>query len=358
MKSFGLWYKKKEDNKEVKDPEISLHVNFWSLEDIPNSKGVKQPYLDIGIKIKDYKELEEVVFHCPFVVEQDNVEDLSKKLETKSNANIIFNEDCEIETKDSYTIVKLEGGEEPLLILPLSQAGENIFSIEKLDRLDKSNIIFEFTDFLKYVGSIPQLNTIEELYIRFRIKSITLKDKIYFDSELLNKSFESAFSGTRIIDFKVNEKRNIDDEVKTKIVVKKQEWAKLKRIHFLVMEPSSYDLISFTSDEMKCRELEESLWDDYLDTTIDFKKGHVLAYHWQGEGDFSYLVKVKYSKARISTIVSYIFIVIALGIISSTVVTAVWEMLKSQGTSISVLGNMVVAMIVLIVGIFSDKKSG
>ena len=55
MESFGLWYKLVED-KDEEIPEFDLHVNFWFLGDILKGK-VKTPYLDIGIKIKNYKNL-------------------------------------------------------------------------------------------------------------------------------------------------------------------------------------------------------------------------------------------------------------------------------------------------------------
>ena len=78
MKSFGLWYQrtncsvasrqasnsddpqniaKEDQNQGPVQPEFSLHVNFWSLEDIkigPEVNNPKIPYLDIGIKIKQY----------------------------------------------------------------------------------------------------------------------------------------------------------------------------------------------------------------------------------------------------------------------------------------------------------------
>ena len=72
MKSFGLWYQevsketslekveKDELLKTVENkPQFSLHVNFWSLEDVKlkspkSSRTIKTPILDIGIKIKNY----------------------------------------------------------------------------------------------------------------------------------------------------------------------------------------------------------------------------------------------------------------------------------------------------------------
>ena len=55
MESFGFWYKLVED-KDDKNPEFDLHVNFFFFLYILKGK-VKNPYLDIGIKIQNYKNL-------------------------------------------------------------------------------------------------------------------------------------------------------------------------------------------------------------------------------------------------------------------------------------------------------------
>ena len=66
MQSFGLWYKKLEDinahDKKETDAseqvEFSAHINFWFLEDISaidNKNSIREPYIDIGLKIKNYK---------------------------------------------------------------------------------------------------------------------------------------------------------------------------------------------------------------------------------------------------------------------------------------------------------------
>lgn len=367
MKSFGLWYQKVDDNDyekskvrnnftalDVKAGEndsglkspFSLHVNFWSLEDIKNSDNVNVPYLDIGLKINDYSAIKEVVFYCPFVLDKNGIIDLSDKLANKNNASIIFNADCEIQTKDSYTIVEVDD-DEKLLIFPLKQVVGEVFSIEPVQNGTGTQLIFRFEQFRKYVeGGVDKLKELSTIYIRFRIIVPGLKKLIYFDSEPLNKSFESAFSGTRIIDFKVNERRNIEENVRAEIIVKKQEWVSFANIHFLIMVPSSYDLTSFYKDPMTCRELEEKLWDDYLGTTINFNKGHVLAYHWRGKqvDDFSCLVKVNYSRARKKTIFVYALSVISLGILSSLIV-ALLQMKWKSGISLTIAGSVAFAII-------------
>lgn len=341
MRSFGLWYlpaKRNNSNldnirskeieslesyeEEIKGTEFELHVNFWSLEDYKYIDSGTVPCLDIGIIIRYYKLVDKITFFCPFRMEKEDVEDLANKMSVKSNAGIIFNADCEIHTKDNYTIIEV--GNKHLLVFPLDQVIKEVYSLQQMEFGTK--LILEFQNFKKYVNSNSELKQYDTVYIRFRIKGNALKHNIYFDSEPLNKSFESAFSGTRMIDFKVNEKRNIEEKVRAEIVVNHEELAHLSKVHFLVMEPSAYDVRSFDDQEMNCRELEEGLWDDYLGAPIDFSKGHILAYHWrqlEKKEGFNCLVKVNYSKTRAGTIFIYAMIVVALGIISSAIVTAV-----------------------------------
>ncbi len=313
---------KEEAAEENEKPEFDLHVNFWSLEDYKHKESEEIPCLDIGIKVCKYKLIDKLTFFCPFIVGENDIRDLADKMTTKNNANIIFNTDCEIQTKDSYTIIELE--KEKLLVFPLDQVIKEVYSVEKGEYGTK--LSFEFRSFQEYVNSNSELKGFSTIYIRFRISGNALTDNIYFDSEPLNKSFESAFSGTRMIDFKINEKRNIEEKVRAEIIVNHEKLVAFRKVHFLVMEPSAYDVSSFDDLDMSCRELEEGLWDDYLGAKINFSKGHILAYHWKPKSDsgsFSCLVKVNYSKTKVSTIFVYAMVVVVLGIISSAVVTAI-----------------------------------
>lgn len=109
--------------------------------------------------------------------------------------------------------------------------------------------------------------------------------------------------------------------------------AKFKAVHFLVMEPSYYDVTMLSDKKFSCRELEEKRWDEYYGTNIDTKKEHVLAYHFSQKAQdqspstnekgylesFSTLIKIKSYKTNIRTIFEYILIAIALGVLGNTV---------------------------------------
>ena len=330
MRSLGMWYKPIDKDLDV---SFETHINLWFLED---HKGLKpqitNPYLDIGICIEHYTRLNSLVIGLPFVIIDNNVEDLSFKFNNKENATLVFNENCETETIKEYTSIKKKSGEK-LLVYPLKQNCGNIYSISQVEDTSSSIIEIHFEPFIQYVNTEKELNDIEAkckfLYLRFRIKGINLKDIVFYDSESLNKSFESAFSATRVLDFKINKSRNIDNKLVVRMATKEYSIIKFDKINFLIMVPSAYDLDQY-SESLNCREVEAHLWDDYFGQKIDFHKGHVLAYHWKKIAEsskpfeeFSCFAKINYKKTRNMMLFAYILIVVSLGMLGSALVSLV-----------------------------------
>lgn len=322
MRSFGLWYKKTETCDDADKPIFSVHVNFWS-ESVKTEK--KSPALDIGIKIKKFRSVDEVVFHCPFSIEESEVIDLVPKLYDIKNANIVFNIDGTMNIKESFSVYSFEkkSNKEEIILFPLIQSIEGIYAINHKD--NKTDLKFDFSIFNKFIDKKSELTAIDEVYIRLRILSDRMKESIYFDSKPYSRSFESAFSGTRIFDFKINETRNLGLNTMEQMAMEQYKFPKIDVIHLLVMEPSSYDVESFADQQMTCRELEGRLWDDYFGEKINDSKGRILAYHWKFDNECSCLVKVKYSKTNIYTLATYVVMVLALGVFGSTMVAIIQE---------------------------------
>lgn len=348
MRSFGLWYKSNENGEN--EPVFSVHINFWS-ESVKNDKS--KPDLDVGLKIQNFRRVDEARFHCPFVVEDNEVVDLVPTLLKIENANIIFNTDGSIQAKESYSVYSFEkeNEKENLLLFPLNQDLEKIYFLEPDDEKRKTDIVFNFAIFNAYLNQKNEFAEIKDVYIRLRITSSELKNSIYFDCEPSNKSFESAFSGTRIFDFKINEKRNLGIKTIKNVDLNKYIFPEIKTVHLLIMEPSSYDVESFADKQMTCRELEGDLWNDYFKNEIDYSQGRILAYHWKFEGECSCLVKVKYSKTNLRTLSAYILVVLALGMLGSFAVT----MLQAVSGNDFVLISIIIGVI-LFVGFLLGKK--
>lgn len=350
MRSFGLWYKCNESATD--SPIFSLDINFWS-ESVKKKNSA--PALDIGIKIEEFKNLNKLIFHCPFKVNDSDITDLSEKLSKKENANIIFNIDGEIETKDSYFIYSFEKNNkrEALLLCPLSPNFSSLCNSP--EEVNQTDICFDFSKIFPHIKGKQKFTNITGIYIRFRITSKEFQNNIYFDCEPANKSFESAFSGTRIFDFKINEKRNLDSRIITKIEQEHYSFSQLENVHLLVMEPSSYDLESFANNQLTCRELENTLWDDYFGEHINYSKGRILAYHWKFKGECSCLIKIRYSKTNLSTIMAYIIIALSIGIVGEAIISTLQSALTTK-PCLTVFISYVVGIILFIIGLFWGRK--
>lgn len=161
-----------------------------------------------------------------------------------------------------------------------------------------------------------------------------------------------------MIDFKINEKRNIEERVRAEIIVNHEELVNFKKVYFLIMEPSAYDVSSFDDFEMSCRELEKGLWYDYFGEKIDCSKGHILAYHWKTKdvsSCFSCLVKVNYSKTEVITIFVYAILVVALGIIGSAIVTVITILYPDNLATMLIC--IICGVLLVTIGVFIGKYS-
>ena len=227
--------------------------------------------------------------------------------------------------------------------------------LSDLQETDRTDICFDFTKILSCIKNKPKFDTITGIYIRFRITSKEFQNNIYFDCEPANKSFESAFSGTRIFDFKINEKRNLSFKTITQIEQNHYSFSQLENVHLLVMEPSSYDLESFANNQLTCRELESTLWDDYFGEVINYSKGRVLAYHWKFSGECSCLIKIRYSKTNLSTIMSYIIMALSIGIVGDAIISTVQSVLTTK-PCLTVFISYVVGIILFIIGLLLGRK--
>ena len=109
------------------------------------------PDLDVGIKIKNFKSVNELIFHCPFAIVKSEVKDLVPKLCKLENANLVFNTDGVIQTKNPYSVYSFRKNEneENLLLFPLIQDLEGIYYLNEED--NKTDIVFNFSIFNEYL---------------------------------------------------------------------------------------------------------------------------------------------------------------------------------------------------------------
>lgn len=314
-RSFAIWgcrnyHGSSEDayNETRSDFINELHINFWNI----TSK--KFYHLDFGIsfshpKIEEIYEHGAICLFVPFVKEKETFIDLSKNLESSDElVTAVFNE--HIIQKD--TINKKH------LLLDLTRKGKLLVNT-KLDfeggSLDKRITLKKRIDgtyiFFHLKHCLSKSNECNH-YIRFRINlnssDVASIVKTFYPKDLFLKS---NIERSDIIDFRINEQRNLPNEVATTLA---SASCTPSKYHFFVIRDMVDESSASGSNYQGCRILESETWKKYFPDNVNFGENDPMIYHWKIKkddearlGDFSVVVKFKTSKSKFSKIFAYIF---------------------------------------------------
>lgn len=215
--------------------EISrFHICTWNIENI-------DPFIEIGVEFDFPNEIEEIDFKLvlPFIESNTNPICLSQNLISNTeNCKFIFNDN--VKKFDYINNDKRNGGvvtfetRESLTIYPIKpELSDRVLSF-KLKR-ENSEIITSTS------------------YIRLKIKPQSLS--------IIKKGIAKT---TRIFDYKLNEKRNLPDNV-YQIIKDKYKFCSVENCFCFHIIPNSYDISFIDNTKLKnIRELEESAFRKYL----------------------------------------------------------------------------------------------
>lgn len=297
MKSIAIWYTPI-NNKEIGLNDVELHFNFWKI-----SNGAKghQKFLDIGIKLKDTSNVKSLNLYFPKKITPDCFEDIVSKFIDKADlVSAIFNENYKVtsdSTKKSYVIS--------------NSKDEVVFQVYKTSTSDiefKNNI---------YGGTIIKIKTLEDegtSYYRFRLKG-EFVESISTISKPTNAVLESAFSEIEMIDFRVNEIRDLNQDLLEKI--RGEALLKISKQHFFFICSNEEEVVGNHQPYISCRNLENYRWNTYVDLPDRKKNNIFLAYHWKEKDkeSVSTLIKTKYEKNNWKTIGKYFLIAFIIAVL-------------------------------------------
>ena len=278
---------------------LEVHFNLWKLGKRRNA----DCFLDIGLMIQDAAKISNINIFIPQPVARSNMEDLG--ITFRKNPDLIstiFNEDYRISSGTQEKIVEV-----------LSIDRIPVFYIYVLD-LD-SDVSIEDA----FRGSIIKIRIPQELadkkhYYRIRLKHPYV-DSISHIYTPPNSVLESAFSQTELVDFRINEKRNLNSSLLERIHSDGE--VSFNKTHLFLMREASDDYVYSHKPPNGSRQLEVDLWKSYIGDDYSFDK--IIAYHWKetnAHRSFSAFVKFRYTRCSFWTIVTFIIIIIILGILS------------------------------------------
>lgn len=306
------------DNNKTHTISAEFHFNYWPR--VGYKRKDKKPYLDIGVKISNYENLNELVFWFSKEFEKFNIknnfQDLGKCISDNRTASLVFNEVLTTSTnaqKAKQTIVTITKSGETFIIYELSE--------------DNIEIKQEFSGLTLHI-TLTQLLSKEiktPIYIRFRLKGNFLKE-IERKIIVKNKLLQSAFTETSYIDFRFNDIRSCNSSLQEHLG--NNNVIEIEKVHFLLMAHSDEEVSA--SEPITARILETNAWESYLGNKID----HVcVAYHWRfaSSNQSSCIIYGRYKVLHCNgwTILLYIAILFILTIIMNLTSSILYQNLHT-----------------------------
>jgi hypothetical protein len=331
MNSIAIWYEQKAAPENEPIPELEIHVNHWKLKFKMNFIWKKTRaffseilgkklaifqfhdsdyFMDIGLKIVSGENVERVCIYLPKETNVDNpklIEDIGGKLKDPKLLTAVFNE--------PYTIITNENAKH----FTVQKKGTQLFNVYALDI---TNDIHSDNQFNGTIIKFPfrQFNDLPTYY-RIRLKSVFVKQ--FSDVEVPSNSFlESAYSSNEIIDFRINDKRNLDVSLIEHINSYRN--FNISLVHYFVMRRVKDEYVLSNQQLNGVRQLENETWSAYINQE-QYNYEKAFAYHLKHKvtekerddkkfiSDFSAVLKFKFENGRLMWyILGFLAVAIAL----------------------------------------------
>jgi len=239
----------------------------------------------------------------PEPVARSEIENLGTTFRESSDlVSTLFNEDYRVSSHANEKVVEV-----------LNVDRMPVFYIYILDL--ENDVLIENA----YGGSIIKIRIAQELadkkhYYRIRLKN-SYVDSVSHIYTPPNSVLESAFSQTELVDFRLNEKRNLNRSLLE--MIRSDGETNFNKTHLFLMREASDDYVYSHKPPSGSRQLEVDLWKGYVGDDYSFDK--IIAYHWKEtntHNSFSAFVKFRYIRCNPLTIAAFIIIIIILGFLS------------------------------------------
>lgn len=324
MNSFGILYTLKNGNEPRAGGSLTaeLHTNYWK---IPLKHGKYERFVDLGIYINDVaRDVSTISFYLPFKITKSDISDLGNKLKDSNLLCTLFNGEYSIQNianSPSYYSVKSRNDDHRTFWLYI--LGDNNFEIKEVSPIG-CLVNVKILSLPKIdVGIRPADNEKPKkrnLYFRFRIRNIP-NNCFFYEESISNDFLQSAFSKTEMIDFRVNEIREIDPKA-LEYITKDKNFVMFNKIHFYFVGSSEEEQIVGASDYNDCRILNQEKWNPYIDESVTTR--HLMAYHWKWKGEngqthqkYNVFVKTIYKSIQGWSVLKYCGVVFFINLLAA-----------------------------------------
>lgn len=294
------------------DDVSTIYLNNWLS---PKGKS----YMDIAVHIRGVKETKALNMYFPFVVNKDEIKDISLNFDDENLSRAIFSSMCVIDYKKNKATSEIAYNGKTVDIVHISAIE---YIVEPISKGALLKVPFE--------ELFPYLDN-DEVYFMFRIphKSITEVFKQHrkvgsFISKTRDLIMSPIVSESYGYSVRINEARLLPKEINSIGAFHRQ---KLKKAVVTISISDDYEI-----NDQSCyriRRLEEELYENFLPEGFDSEDA--VTYQWQQtretnlKGHFNFYLNISRNAISMGSISLYLVILIILNMASSMT----WDVIKA-----------------------------
>lgn len=266
MNSIAIWWDKNQD------VNVHLDINIW------HTRKSDDNYMEFGLKITNYKEIEKLNIYIPYSINKDDIEDKAELLASEpSLTKAMFNENLDVSPlQGSFGTVKFH-----------DERIDN-FVYCKLDiktDIDIKDQIITFN-----INKNSDDDTINTIYYRLRINKL---ESIFTESNENYVFLDGLFKKIGFLEVNINSVRKLPSKIIDQLTD-----IKFTSMNLFLMTNNFTNFIFQSEDVKKSRILENHIWEKYLSKENSKNISKIIAYHWKNKDDnfidYNLFVKLSY----------------------------------------------------------------
>ena len=293
------------------DDVSTIYLNNWL-----NPKG--KSYMDVAIHIRGVNENMALNMYFPFIIDKNEIEDISLKFDDENLSRAIFSSMCVIDYKKNKSTSEIAYNGKTVDIVHISALDYSIESISKgallkvpfkelFNYLDNDEVYFMFR--------IPHKSITEVFRQRNKVGSFMTKTRDLIMSPIISESYGYSV--------RINEARLLPKEINSIGAFHRQ---KLKKAVVTISIADDYEI-----DDVSCyriRRLEEELYKNFL--PVGFDGEDTVTYQWQQtretnlKGHFNFYLNIAHNAISKGSVALYLVIITLLDMFSAMA----WDSIK------------------------------
>ena len=293
------------------DDVSTIYLNSWL-----NPKG--KSYIDVAVHIRGVNEKTALNMYIPFMIDKNEIEDISLKFDDENLSRAIFSSMCVIDYKKNKATSEIAYNGKTLDIVHISALEYTVKCISKGTLLKVPfTELFEYldNDEVYFMFRIPHKSLTEVFRQRTKVGSFLTRTRDLIMSPIVSESYGYSV--------RINEARLLPKEINSIGSFHRQ---KLKKAVVTISIDDDYEVNDMTC--YRIRRLEEELYENFLPAGFD--GGDTVTYQWQQNrdanlrGHFNFYLNISRNAISKSSISLYIAIIIVLDILSGMA----WDVIK------------------------------